>query len=100
MNITLLAKSSSGGSYDVEFTYEGGVLIVKCSCRAGIFGKLCKHKTALLKGDKSMLYDSIQKDDLTQVQEWIEQSNYPGLFRRLKDAERQLQEAKKHVSKT
>ena len=52
-----------------------------CDCQAGIHGKLCKHKTGLLAGDFSKLFDKEDKDKLIQVQEFVSKTNY---FDRLK----------------
>jgi len=59
--ITLLAKSSSGDEpYFVDFLLKHGSLSVHCSCKAGEYGQLCKHKLALVTCDESMLYDKEQ----------------------------------------
>lgn len=97
MNITLLAKSSSGGAYEVYFTLEKDTLSVQCTCRAGMFHKLCKHKRALITGDKSMLYDSSQEDDFAKIQEWVGQGVYPKLITRLHCAELKLEKAEEVV---
>jgi hypothetical protein len=73
--IRLLAKSSSGGSYNVVFTLTGDVLNCVCNCPAGQMRMNCKHKMALLIGDDSMLFDPYEKSKLVEVQEFIKQSN-------------------------
>lgn len=62
--IKLKAKSSSGKYYLVTFEMSDKIK-VSCNCNAGIFGKLCKHKTGLLIGDRSFLYDSREKQSLS-----------------------------------
>lgn len=57
MDITLKARSSGDIPYDVKITVKEGFLTVRCNCQAGVFGKICKHKTELLAGDASRLYD-------------------------------------------
>ncbi len=69
MKITLQAKSSGDTPYAVDFLVEGGKLTVHCDCKAGIFGQICKHKTELLAGDASRLYDPGQADDLKRIQD-------------------------------
>lgn len=71
MKITLLAISSSNsGTYSVNFhTNDEDKLSVFCDYPAGEWGKFCKHKWRLLNGDKSMLADKLQLEDLKQVAE-------------------------------
>ena len=75
MKLTLLAKSSGDAPYEVDFVVEEGKLTVRCNCRAGIFGQLCKHKTELLAGERSRLYDPSQADELEDVQTLLAGAN-------------------------
>ncbi len=67
MNFTLEAKSSGGGSYNVDFKEQDGLLRVWCDCQAGVWGKFCKHKWQLLNGNEKMLYNSSQIHELKAV---------------------------------
>jgi len=98
MNKTLLAKSSSGESYEVYFTFDEGTLSVQCTCRAGMFRKLCKHKLGLISGDKSMLYDTGQEGDLAKIQDWLRQSpSLLELVNQLGEAEKELKKSQRLV---
>ncbi|RPJ73338.1 MAG: hypothetical protein EHM20_12410 [Alphaproteobacteria bacterium] len=66
MKFTFKAKSSTGEPYNVDFSIESGKLFVQCNCKAGIFGQLCKHKTELISGDESRLFDISQNDKLKE----------------------------------
>jgi hypothetical protein len=68
MQTTLLAKSSSGEPYKVEFSSDGTSLRVFCHCQAGVLRQMCKHKSALLKGDLSMLFKTEQSALLAEIQ--------------------------------
>ena len=68
MKFTVLAKSSGTNPYEVDFIIDGATLIVFCNCQAGSFGKLCKHKTELLAGDKMRLFSESEIPKLEQVQ--------------------------------
>jgi hypothetical protein len=70
MKIVLLAKSSSGESYKVEFLGEESCIRVFCHCQAGVLQHMCKHKLALLKGDESMLSDPKQAFLLSEIHTW------------------------------
>lgn len=106
-DITFLAKSSSGeGPYKVDFINEQGRLIIKCNCPAGRFGKLCKHKMRLVKGDYEILFDENQAEQLDQIQDIIQKSEYLPLIiniskaeKVIREAEKGLREAKKQVAK-
>lgn len=57
-------KSSSGGSYEVSTSVEGSNSKIKCSCKAAKNFTLCKHVSAILENDVSMLFDPSQSKEL------------------------------------
>jgi len=95
MKLTILATGSSG-SYPVEFSDESGVLRVYCHCEAGTFQQMCKHKLALLKGDRTMLYDPTQDRLLNDV---LESPAYFALKPRLDEYEKQLVGIEREIAK-
>src|SRR6266446_2278697 len=70
MKTTLLAKSSSGEPYKVEFMTDETCVRVFCHCQAGVLQQMCKHKLALIKGDTKMPFDSKQEMLLSEVLAW------------------------------
>jgi hypothetical protein len=70
MKATLLAKSSSGDSYNVEFAADGECVRVFCHCQAGVLQQMCKHKLALITGDTKMLFDVAQAPLLAEIRAW------------------------------
>ena len=99
-NITFLAKSSSGEDpYKVDFINDNGRLIVKCNCPAGRFGKFCKHKMRLIKGNYEILFDENQDDDLEEMQDIIQNSGYLSLIIDLSKAEKAVREAEEDLKK-
>ncbi len=96
MKVTILAASSSGGSYPVEFSDESDGLRVFCRCQAGVLQQICKHKLALLKGDLKMLHDPAQEKVLREVMAW---PAYPAAKRRLDEYERTITEIEKDMAK-
>jgi hypothetical protein len=70
MKAKLLAKSSSGEPYDVEFTVDGELVRVFCHCQAGVLQQMCKHKLALITGDTKMLFDPTQASLLAEIRAW------------------------------
>lgn len=89
MKATLLAKSSSGEPYNVEFMTDGGSLRVFCHCQAGVLQRMCKHKLAFIQGDTKMLFDSNQASLLSEIHSWPEFGN---LKTHTAEYERQLAE--------
>jgi hypothetical protein len=70
LKATLLAKSSSGDSYSVEFVTDGQCVRVFCHCQAGVMQQMCKHKLALITGDTKMLFDAGQAPLLAEIRAW------------------------------
>ena len=70
MKAKLLAKSSSGEPYDVEFSVDGECVRVFCHCQAGVLQQMCKHKLALITGDAKMLFDPAQATLLAEIRAW------------------------------
>jgi len=93
------AKSSGDEPYQVTFIFDNGTLAITCSCKAGIFGKLCKHKTALVTGDSSMLADPEQSESLKELLNQIPATAYPELIDQMHSAELKADEAKRALQK-
>lgn len=55
MRIVLSVQGSSDEPYEVEFNREGDVVVGSCTCKAGLFGQLCKHRVLLLSGDETYI---------------------------------------------
>jgi len=103
MDITIFAKSSSQpeSPYSVNFIIHDGMLRIHCSCPAGIYGQLCKHKTAFIGGDKNMLYDISQQEILDDVVSTIKSSplfnEYSEFLKRKLEIEKMQKKLKKEL---
>lgn len=87
----LKVKSSDGtSSYSVEFNWDGMQLKVSCDCRAGALGQHCRHKDGLLRGDPTLLADSIDRDWLLEIVNWVCQSPVGVALQRMREAEDRL----------
>ena len=89
MKATLLAKSSAGDPYEVEFAIGGEHVRVLCRCQAGVLQQMCKHKLALITGDAKMLFDATQASMLAEIQSWPQ---FDGLRNRMERYVRELGE--------
>jgi len=96
--INLKAKSSSGDYYQVAFEITE-VIKVSCGCKAGTFGKLCKHKTGFLSGDRSMLYDLTEELILDELMMFVKRSEYSNLSNELISADKAVDAAKIYEKK-
>jgi hypothetical protein len=99
--LTIPARSSSGDKvYYVTFTFQGNRMSVKCDCPAGRFGKFCKHKFGLLKGNDYWLHDDADDADLAafhEISAWVQKSDYmPYIFKNSK-LQRALDEAEANM---
>ena len=75
MKATLLANSSSGESYKVEFSAEDSNLRIFCHCQAGVLHRMCKHKQAFIDGNAEMLFDPNQAALLSEIHSWPQFKN-------------------------
>lgn len=96
--INLKVKSSSAEFYTiiVEIT---DTIKVNCNCGAGIFGKLCKHKIAVLSGDSNILIDIKDKSILEEINGVISKSDFFNLNNELESAKKTVEIAKKQETK-
>lgn len=91
--IFLVKGDSSSEPYSVDITINDNQMYVACSCPAGNFGKFCKHKIRLLQGDFDVLYDDDQCDDLSRINDWIQQSDFLDLIFERSKFKKDLREA-------
>lgn len=73
---SILVKSDSGEPHSVDLVFDNKTGIsVHCSCQAGDSGQCCKHKTAVISGDASLLFDSSQNSSWSEVKKIFKESN-------------------------
>ncbi|MBL9117737.1 MAG: hypothetical protein JNJ83_22205 [Verrucomicrobiaceae bacterium] len=65
--MTIHAKSSSGGSYEVTFRIENNRPTVTCTCKAGSIGQACKHKLGIVAGAHEMFDIPAQVDNVVSL---------------------------------
>jgi hypothetical protein len=92
MKATLLAKSSHGEPYKVEFSAENSNVRIFCHCQAGVLHRMCKHKQAFIDGNVEMLFDPNQAPLLSEIRSWPQFKN---LQRHLETFSKQLAEIEK-----
>lgn len=95
----LKVMSSSGEPYNVHFTFSDNKFTVFCHCPAGIHGKLCKHKTGLLKGDSSLLYNKSDSEILQQIHGVVKNSKYEEIISTYDKLKKEIEESQKKEKK-
>ena len=91
--------SSSDEPYDVHFEFSDNKFKVHCNCPAGIYGKLCKHKTSLLDGDSSLLFNKIDYEILEQIQDIVKKSKYTEIISSYNIIKKEIEVAQKKEKK-
>jgi hypothetical protein len=99
MKTKLLAKSSSGDSYEVEFAVDGECVRVFCHCQAGVLQMMCKHKAALITGDTKMLFDSTQAPLLAEIRAWPQFARLQDRITRYERELGEIETAKAEIAK-
>jgi len=90
MQATLHLRGSENDVYEVLFLQQEGTIYLACTCRAGAFAKLCRHKLAVMRGDTGALNDSSQAELLLEVRKCLAQSTLPDLSHQLYKLEERL----------
>jgi hypothetical protein len=100
----LLAKSSHGDPYKVEFSAEDDGLRIFCHCQAGVLHRMCKHKRAFIEGDIRMLFDPAQTALLSEIRSWPQFQNVQkhleaslGELSEIENARRELDKKEKQI---
>lgn len=94
-----LVRSSDGSnSYVVSVTLSPPV-IVHCDCQAGVLGKLCRHKLAILTADAKALTNCEDNNRLISLVLLLENSDLLVAVRLLQSDEITLEKLKLAVSK-
>ncbi len=97
--IILRANSSSGDPYNVHFDFSDNKLTVFCNCQAGTYGKLCKHKTGLLDGNLSIIFNKADQEKLLQIIELVKKSKYTELMSSYSIIKKEIEEMQKKEKK-
>jgi hypothetical protein len=99
MKATLLAKSSSGESYKVEFSAENSDVRIFCYCQAGVLHRMCKHKQALIDGNVEMLFDPNQAALLSEIRSWPQFKNLQKHFETFSKQLAEIEKAQRELDK-
>ena len=84
--LIFLVKGSSSDAYELTFIKDGSSLTALCTCPAGQFGNLCKHRLAILDGRYGSI-SSGNTDQAPTVTEWLAGTDVEAALSELREAE-------------
>jgi uncharacterized Zn finger protein len=100
METTLRIKSGSGDAiYTLQIFCEDGNVAMFCDCSAGTYGKLCKHKIAVISNDRTGLENQEQDKNFEQAQVWIKGSSLIEMLADIRVTEKEVESAQTRVKK-
>ena len=91
--IEFLVKGSTPDPYEITFIKDGDSLTAICTCPAGTFGGLCKHRVAILDGDVAAVV-SDNADKAPVVREWLVGTDVETALKEMRDANWPAESAK------
>ena len=94
--LVFLVKGSSSDAYEITFIKDGTSLTALCTCPAGTFGNLCKHRVAILDG-KADAISSDNADQVPKVREWLVGSDVEAALAELRAAEKSKEGSKEEI---
>ena len=105
MQLNFKVQGSSDEPYDVVFHAVDGVMVASCTCRAGVFGQLCKHRVQLLSGDSKQVVSG-NESEVIQLSELLQNSGLKSVLDDISQLEviyqqlsKQLKSSKKQLAK-
>lgn len=94
-NTTFEVLGSEGDVYRITFVQASGGVRVSCTCRAGMSGLFCKHRLALMAGDRSRMVSPELASDLDAVMSWPEFAPIKEQITKLHQVQSQIDELEK-----
>jgi uncharacterized Zn finger protein len=94
--LVFLVKGSSSDAYEITFIKDGSSLTALCTCPAGTFGNLCKHRVAILDGNVKAI-SSDNADQAPKVLEWLVGTDVETALAELRVAEKSKEHSKDEV---
>ncbi len=95
--LNFLVQGSAADPYEVTFRKDGDNLTALCTCPAGMHGKHCKHRFAILDGStKGIVSDNL--GEVKTVEAWLSGSDVEEAVVELRKAEKLFEVTKKDLS--
>ena len=84
--LEFLVKGSAKDPYEVIFIKDGENLTAICTCPAGTYGNVCKHRTAIIDGDAGSVV-SENAAEVETIVTWVVGTDVEVAMRALREAE-------------
>ncbi len=83
---TIKVAGSATEPYELTFIKDGDSLTALCTCPAGEFGNICKHRIDVLDG-KTAAISGDYDNEVTRVREWLIGTDVESALSELRTAE-------------
>ena len=84
--LEFLVKGSAKEPYEVIFIKDGENLTAICTCPAGTYGNVCKHRVSIIAGNaESVVSDNAA--DVETIVAWVVGTDVEAALKELRDAE-------------
>ena len=83
---TIKVAGSAAEPYELTFIKDGDSLTALCTCPAGEFGNICKHRINVLDGETAAVLGADQ-DEVTRIREWLIGTDVESALNELRAAE-------------
>lgn len=95
MDVSFGVTSSDGNTtYRVSFQLSNKTVTVTCDCAAGVLGKLCRHKLALLVGKANEVADNSEREEYSKIQGVLTNNELGNLAKEIDALEKTIAETK------
>ena len=84
--MTFQVQGSAAEPYELTFIKDGDSLTALCTCPAGEFGNICKHRMNILDG-KTAAISSANANEVATVCEWLIGTDVESALNELRAAE-------------
>ena len=84
--LEFLVKGSAKDPYEVIFIKDDQNLTAICTCPAGTYGNVCKHRVSIIDGDAGSVV-SDNAADVAKIAEWVAGTEVEAALKALRDVE-------------
>jgi uncharacterized Zn finger protein len=85
--LIFLVKGSSADPYEVTFIKDGDSLTAICTCPAGTYGNVCKHRVSFFDGKPASI-TSENADQAATIVAWLTGTDVEAALLELREAEK------------
>ena len=83
---TIKVAGSATEPYELTFIKDGDSLTALCTCPAGAFGNICKHRMNVLDGETAAISGD-DKNEVAKIREWLVGTDVESALNELRAAE-------------